>query len=110
MLMAIVPLEVIGEFVTEVENVAGAANVRPTLVTDPGVDAKSAATSFLQLGEAGDPVLGPARTVLAVSAIKVGTSVPAEVTGDPVTLVLKITPSPVMPTLVTLPPPGETSS
>jgi hypothetical protein len=65
---------------------------------------KSADTRLRNVGVAVEPLVGPAKTVFAVCFNSPGTNVPELVTGDPGTVLLKITPSPVCPTLVTVPP------
>lgn len=63
------------------------------------------------VGVAGDPVLGPAKTVLAAWVRSWGASVPFDVMGEPETMELKIMPSPFIPTLVTVPElPGGTET
>lgn len=59
---------------------------------------------------AAPPDVGPAKNVLAVWVSKAGTSVPVVVIGDPETVELKITPSPVIATEVTVPVPAGRSA
>jgi hypothetical protein len=80
--------------------VAVAALPLELLVIDEG---RSDAVKLRKVGVAAAPELGPARTVLAVCVASCGASVPLEVIGEPETLVLKIIPSPLIPTLVTVP-------
>jgi hypothetical protein len=72
------------------------------LVLEVRGDGISAAVSPRNVGAAGDPVAGPANTVLAVSVTNVIASVPAAVTGLPPTLKIA---GAVSPTLVTVPVP-----
>jgi hypothetical protein len=67
------------------------------------VAGRSAGTKARKLGVAAAPEPGPAKTVLGVWVRSCGVSVPLEVTGEPGTVVLKMIPSPVIPTLVTDP-------
>src|SRR5262245_58529895 len=98
LLIASVPLVVIGE--PETENSAG--TVWPTLVTVPVPAGRSAATSDLKVGVAAPPLVGPAKTVFALSVVKVTAKVPLVVTGEPATLKML---GMVSPTLLTVPPP-----
>jgi hypothetical protein len=64
---------------------------------------RSAGARVRKVGVAAAPEPGPAKTVLAVWVRSWGASAPLEVTGEPETAELKMTPSPVIPTLVTDP-------
>lgn len=98
-----VPELVTGE--PETENSAGTD--RPTLVTDPPPQVgQSAGTNERKVGTAGEPVLGPAQTVLADSVAFPITSVPEVVIGEPEIVNSTGT---VCPTLVTVPVPGGRS-
>src|SRR6266446_1595550 len=66
----------------------------------------SAATRARKVGVAAPPDVGPANTRLAACVSSAGTSVPLVVIGEPVTVELKTTPSPVMATEVTVPVPA----
>src|SRR5271166_3428440 len=61
-------------------------------------------TSALNVGAVGPADAGPHSTACADCAISTGISVPAAMIGEPVTELLKITPSPVIAMLVTDPP------
>src|SRR5438270_2553062 len=67
-------------------------------------DGRSAGTNARIVGVAGDPVVGPARTVLALCVARDTASVPLLVTGDPDTV--RSAPGTVSPTLVTVPDPA----
>jgi hypothetical protein len=70
-----------------------------------GIVGRSDATSARKVGVAAGPEPGPAKTVLAVWVRNCGANVPLDVIGEPVTARRKMMPSPVIPTLVTVPPP-----
>ena len=65
---------------------------------------RSAGAIARKVGVAAGPEPGPAKTVLAAWVSSCGASDPLEVMGEPVTVGLKIMPSPAIPTLVTVPP------
>ena len=67
------------------------------------VAGRSAAAKLRNVGVAAGPEPGPAKRVLAVWVRSWGDSVPLDVTGEPETVGLKMMPSPVIPTLVTVP-------
>ena len=67
------------------------------------VTGRSAGARARNVGVAAGPDPGPARTLLTAWVRSCGVSVPLEVTGEPETAELKIIPSPVIPTLVTVP-------
>jgi hypothetical protein len=67
------------------------------------VAGKSAEVSERKAGVVAGPEPGPARTVLAVWWRSCGAKVPLAVIGEPETVELKMIPSPVIPTLVTVP-------
>ena len=69
----------------------------------------SAGAKARKVGVAACPDAGPARTVLAFWVRSCGVSVPLDETGEPETVELKMMPSPVMPTLVTVPGAPETN-
>ena len=91
------------ELSNEAEAVAALPEV--LLVMEAG---KSAGTKARKVGVAATPKPGPAKTVLAVCVSSCGASVPLEVTGELETTGLKTIPSPVIPTLLTLPEPVGT--
>ncbi len=67
------------------------------------VAGRSIADKARKVGVAAGPVPGPAKMVLAVWVTSCGASVPLEVMGEPDTVGLKMTPSPAIPTLATVP-------
>ena len=78
----ILPADVTGDPDT-LNSAARPLNVSPTLVTNE--NPISAATSARKVGAAAAPVVGPASTVFAVCVFHAIVSVPAVVTGEPVT-------------------------
>jgi hypothetical protein len=64
---------------------------------------RSAAANARKVGVAAGPEPGPAKTLLAACVRSCGARVPLEVVGEPGTAGLKMMPSPVIPTLVTVP-------
>jgi hypothetical protein len=69
------------------------------------VPGRSADANARKVGVAGNPEPGPAKTMFAVCVRSCGTTVPPDVIGEPETVGLKMIPSPVIPTLVTVPDP-----
>jgi hypothetical protein len=67
------------------------------------VAGRSAGARARKVGVAAGPEPGPAKTVFGVWVRSCGASVPLEVIGEPETVGLKMMPSPVIPTLVTVP-------
>jgi hypothetical protein len=85
-----------------VKVVAVAALPKVLLVMEAG---RSAALNARKVGVVADPEPGPANTVLGDWVRSCGASVPFELTGEPDTVELNRIPSPVIPTLVTVPVP-----
>ena len=67
------------------------------------VAGRSAGARARKVGVAAGPEPGPAKTVWVACVRSCGAMVPLEVIGEPQTVGLKMMPSPVIPTLVTVP-------
>ena len=81
---------------------AAAAAEAPVVLLEM-VAGKSAGVRARKVGVDAGPEPGPAKTLLAVCVRSCGASIPLDVVGEPETAELKMMPSPVIPTLVTVP-------